>query len=361
MNKNNYCVIMAGGVGSRFWPMSKTSFPKQFHDVLGIGRTLIQMTYDRFLAICPKENILVVTNDIYKDLVLEQLPDMQASQILTEPCMRNTAPCIAYANHKIEAINPNAKIVVAPSDHLVMKEHEFVKTITLALEEAGETKNLVTLGIKPTRPDTGYGYIQFKDQIAPRDVKVKKVEKFVEKPNLATAESYLSAGNFYWNSGIFIWSLKNIQEEFSKHLPKIQEAFLLGKDKYYTDKEQTFIATMYPQCENISIDYGIMEKAENVSVVLSDFGWSDLGTWGSLYTHLDKDDKGNGLVGKTLLYESSENVIFNNNTKKLTVIQGLDNYIVVDTKDALLICKRDSEQMIKQFVGDVKKLGGDYA
>jgi len=361
MNKNNYCVIMAGGVGSRFWPMSKTSFPKQFHDVLGIGRTLIQMTYDRFLAICPKENILVVTNEIYKDLVLAQIPDMQSSQVLTEPCMRNTAPCIAYANHKIEAKNPNANIIVAPSDHLVMKEPEFVKIITLALEEATETTNLVTLGIKPTRPDTGYGYIRFKDQESPRDNKVKEVETFVEKPNLETAESYLVDGNYYWNSGIFIWSLNNIQKEFAKHLPRIHEAFLEGKDKYFTAEEEGFIQEVYPKCENISIDYGIMEKAQKVSVVLSNFGWSDLGTWGSLYTHLDKDDNGNGIVGKNLIYDSKENIIFNNNSNKLTVIQGLDNYIVVDTKDSLLICKRDSEQMIKKFVGDVKKLGGDFA
>ncbi len=352
---------MAGGVGSRFWPMSKTNFPKQFHDVLGIGRTLIQMTYDRFLNICPKENILVVTNELYRDLVLEQLPDMQAEQVLTEPCMRNTAPCIAYANHKIATMNPDAVIIVAPSDHLVMKEQEFVETIQLALEEAEETDCLVTLGIKPTRPDTGYGYIKFSEQNSPRNEKVKKVVKFVEKPELATAKEYLSNGNYFWNSGIFIWSLKNIQKEFAKHLPQMYEDFLTGVDYYYTSKESEFIQGMYPKCENISIDYGIMEKAAKVSVVLSDFGWSDLGTWGSLYNHLDKDQFGNSIVGTALVYDSSNNVIFNANQKKMMVIQGLDNYIVVDTNKALLICEREKEQLIKKFVADVKYIDDDYA
>jgi len=355
---DNYCVIMAGGVGSRFWPMSRSGFPKQFHDVLGIGKTLIQLTFERFLNICPTENIFVVTNTQYFDLVKEQLPQLSDGQIILEPSRRNTAPCIAYANHKIGAINPNAKIIVAPSDHLILKEEEFVRIANLALKQC-ETGNLVTLGIKPTRPDTGYGYIQFMDDNSTSDSLVKKVKTFTEKPDLELAEKFLESGDFYWNSGIFIWSLTSINAAFESHLKELNDLFSELKDFYNTNEETAKIAQVYAICESISIDYGIMEKAENVNVVLSDFGWSDLGTWGSLYTHLQKDKNQNGVIGKNiLLYESSGNVIKAPNDK-LVVIQGLDEHIVIDTGDVLLICNLKDEQKIKQMVNDIKISKGD--
>ncbi len=357
--ENNYCVIMAGGVGSRFWPMSRVSFPKQFHDILGTGRSLIQMTWDRFLKVCPAENIYIVTNEIYKDLVMEQLPDITAEQVLCEPCMRNTAPCIAYANFKIAEKNKDANIVVAPSDHLVLKEEEFVRTINIALEEASSTENLVTLGIKPSRPDTGYGYIQFEDDPIYHSDEVKKVKTFTEKPHRELAESFLDSGDYYWNSGIFIWSLSNIQTAFEEHLPDVYSAFANGIGKYFTPSEKEFIDDIYPCCENVSIDYGIMEKAKNVQVVLSDFGWSDLGTWGSLYTHLDLDIHNNGVVGKNaMLYNCTNNVVHVPD-EKVVIMHGMNGYIVVDTDNALLICKKDDEQKIKQFVTDIKLTKGD--
>jgi mannose-1-phosphate guanylyltransferase len=350
---------MAGGVGSRFWPMSRSGFPKQFHDVLGIGKTLIQLTYERFLNICPAENIFVVTNTQYFELVKEQLPQLSDGQVILEPSRRNTAPCIAYANHKIGAINPDAKIIVAPSDHLILKEDEFVRITNLALKQC-ESGNLVTLGIKPTRPDTGYGYIQFVDDKTASDSLVKKVKTFTEKPDLELAEKFLESGDFYWNSGIFIWSLTSINAAFESHLKELNDLFSELKDSYNTSDETAKIAKVYAICESISIDYGIMEKADNVNVVLSDFGWSDLGTWGSLYTHLQKDKNENGVIGKNvLLYESSGNVIKAPNDK-LVVIQGLDEHIVIDTGDVLLICNLKDEQKIKQMVNDIKISKGDH-
>ena len=359
MNNKNYCVIMAGGIGSRFWPMSRTAFPKQFHDILGVGRTLIQMTYDRFLPICPKENILVVTNERYKDLVLEQLPDLKPEQVLCEPNMRNTAPCVAYSAFWIAEREPEANIIVAPSDHLILKNDEFLETIRTSIQQAHDSGNLVTLGIKPTRPDTGYGYIQWADEKGASHESVKRVKTFTEKPSLELAKDFLESGDFYWNSGIFIWSMRSIMNAFEIHLPEMYRAFADGQGKYGTADEKAFIDRIYPACENISIDYGIMEKARNVNVVLSDFGWSDLGTWGSLHTHLAQDAHENGIVGKNVvLYNCADNVV-NVPDGKLAVLHGLNGYIVVDTDDILLVCKKQDEQKIKQFVNDVRMQKGE--
>ena len=348
---------MAGGIGSRFWPKSRSSFPKQFHDMLGIGKTLIQLTYERFLKLCPKENIYIVTNEAYKDLVLQQLDGILEDRILLEPSMRNTAPCIAYASYKILDINPKANIVVAPSDHLILKEDTFLDIINVAINQANEDQCLVTLGIKPSRPDTGYGYIQFEEQSGKGDL-VKKVKTFTEKPDLEMAQQFLESGDFYWNSGIFIWNVNTIIQAFGELLSEVDTLFKEGVGKYNTDQEQPFINTIYQQCKNISIDYGIMEKADNVFVVLSDFGWSDLGTWGSLYTHIDLDASGNAVVGKEVKLYDTENSMINVPEDKLVVLQGLKNYIVVDTGDVLLVVKKEDEQQVKQFVNDLK-MGGN--
>lgn len=352
-DKHLYCVIMAGGIGSRFWPMSRTARPKQFLDVLGLGRTLIQQTYDRFLDLCPPENILVVTSSIYRDLVKEQLPAMKDDQIILEPMRRNTAPCVAYANERIALKDPDAMIVVAPSDHLVMKEPEFHEIIRLAVEQAASGDHLVTLGIVPTRPDTGYGYIQFQQGDGSTHPRVKRVKTFTEKPDHATAQRFIESGDFLWNSGIFIWSLKSITKAFGEHLPVMSARFEAGRGRYGTPAEAAFIATTYGECENVSIDYGVMEKAGNVFTVMSDFGWSDLGTWGSLFTHLDKDPEGNAVVGHNVkLLDAARNVV-RSDDGRLVVLQGLEDCIVVNTPDVLLVCRQRDEQKIKQIVGEV--------
>lgn len=354
VNKDNYCVIMAGGIGSRFWPMSRTSYPKQFHDILGTGSTLIQQTFERFLHICPKENIYIVTNEQYRELVKEQLDGIDYDQILCEPSRRNTAPCVAYANEKIRSKNPNARMIVAPSDHLILKEQAFFATIETALDQAQTTGNLVTLGIKPSRPDTGYGYIQFTDAKDAVNDQVKKVKTFTEKPDLDLAREFIKSGDFYWNSGIFIWTLDSITEAFKQHLPEVTELFEEGAAELNSDKEQEKIAEIYSVCESVSLDYGIMEKAKNVNVVLSDFGWSDLGTWGSLFTHVKKDKDHNAIVGKNVVvYNSSDNMI-SVPENKLVVIHGLEDFILVDTDDVLLLCPKEEEQRIKQIVTDLK-------
>lgn len=351
---------MAGGVGSRFWPMSRVALPKQFHDILGIGRTLIQMTYDRFLPICPKENIIIVTNERYKDLVLEQLPDIKPEQILSEPFMRNTAPCIAYSSFWIAENEPDANIIVAPSDHLILNSAEFQHMIELSIAQANKTSNLVTLGIKPTRPDTGYGYIQWADDKNCEDNLVKRVKTFTEKPDLELAKDFIASGDFYWNSGIFIWKLNSILHAFQTNLPEMYRTFSEGQGLFRTEAEKAFIEKIYPSCENISIDYGIMERAKNVNVVLSDFGWSDLGTWGSLHSHLAHDEHQNGVVGKNVkLYNCADNIV-NMPNNKLAVLHGLNGYIVVDSGDILLICRKEDEQKIKQFVNDIKHSKGEY-
>jgi mannose-1-phosphate guanylyltransferase len=351
---------MAGGIGSRFWPKSKTNYPKQFLDILGTGRTLIQQTYDRLLRFAPKENILIVTNTAYKNLVLEQLPDISENQVLCEPSRRNTAPCIAYANYKIVAQNKNANIIVAPADHLILKEDEFERVVDLALEYTSKNDCLITLGIKPTRPDTGYGYIQFDNDST--DSEIKKVKTFTEKPNLVLAKEFVASGEFSWNSGMFIWSLKSILKAFQQYLPEIDNLFKEGEKLYNTDKEEDFIAKTYAVCKNISIDYGIMEKANNVFMINADIGWSDLGTWGSIYNHLKHDENGNAIVGKNVLMYDASNCIVNAPNDKLIVLQGLDNYIVVQTEDTLLVCKKEDEQKIKEIVNDlkIKKLSKYY-
>jgi mannose-1-phosphate guanylyltransferase len=360
MNKIYFAIIMAGGIGSRFWPISRTSHPKQFIDILGTGKTLIQNTYDRFLKICPKENIYVVTNEIYTDLVKSQLPDMEDHQILTEPVMRNTAPCVAYGSFKIENLNPDAAIVVAPSDHLILDEATFIDTIERSLKVASEHDCLITLGIKPSRPDTGYGYIQFTDNVIEEDF--HKVKTFTEKPTLEIAKTFLQSGDFLWNAGIFVWSARSIVDSFGKHLPDMNDIFVEARSVYNTDGEKKHIHNAYQQCTNISIDYGIMEKADNVYVIPSDFGWSDLGTWASVYELTDKDYVGNAVIPseKVIMYDSS-NCMVNVPADKLVILQGLHDFIVVESNNSLLICPRDKEQSVKQVVADVKqKFGTKY-
>ncbi|MXV50537.1 mannose-1-phosphate guanylyltransferase [Pedobacter sp. HMF7647] len=357
---NNYAIIMAGGIGSRFWPISRTSHPKQFIDILGTGKTLIQSTYDRFLKIVPKENIYIVTNEIYSNIIKEQLPDISDQQILAEPVMRNTAPCIAYASHKISSMNPEAAIVVAPSDHLILDQERFVQDINNSLKTVSEHDCLVTLGIKPSRPDTGYGYIQYNSQVLENDF--YKVKTFTEKPNLELAKTFVQSGDFLWNAGIFVWSAKSILNAFDKHLPEINEIFKDGTPHYNSDNEQNFIQNAYYQCTNISIDYGIMEKADNVYVLPTDFGWSDLGTWASIYALAEKDYVGNAVIPseKVVMYDSS-NCMVNVPAGKLVILQGLHDFIVVESNNTLLICPRDKEQNVKQVVADVKsKFGTDY-
>jgi mannose-1-phosphate guanylyltransferase len=358
MNKNYYAIIMAGGIGSRFWPISRTSYPKQFIDILGTGKTLIQNTYDRFLKVCPKENIYVVTNENYTALVKTQLPDMADGQILTEPVMRNTAPCVAYGCFKIESLDPDAVIVVAPSDHLILDEAAFVTTIEKSLQAAVDNKCLITLGIKPSRPDTGYGYIQFTDTTINEEF--HKVKTFTEKPTLEIAKTFLQSGDFLWNAGIFVWSAKAIVKAFNNYLPDMYEIFAEARTYYNTPEEKTHVNQAYQQCTNISIDYGIMEKADNVYVLPSEFGWSDLGT--SIYDLADKDYVGNAVIPseKVIMYDSS-NCMVNVPAEKLVILQGLHDFIVVESNNTLLICPRDEEQNVKKIVADVKqKFGVKY-
>ena len=355
-SKHNFCVIMAGGIGARFWPMSRTSHPKQFIDILGTGETLIQQTYKRFSRICPKENIYIVTNELYKKLVQTQLPELTSNQILLEPARRNTAPCVAYANHCILSRDAEARIVVAPSDHIILKEDTFLKNIETALEAAAENDWLLTLGIRPSRPDTGYGYIQYVDgheEVYPKEPHLKKVKTFTEKPNLDLAITFLKCGDFLWNSGIFIWSLKSIMKAFESFLPEVDNLFKKGIGKYGTREERSFIKETYTICKSISIDYGVMEKADNVYVLAADFGWSDLGTWGSLYENRPRDEQGNAVIGKNVMMYDSANCIVNMPKEKVVVLQGLNDYIVVESEEVLLVCRKSDEQNIRQYVNDV--------
>jgi mannose-1-phosphate guanylyltransferase len=349
---------MSGGIGSRFWPFSRENMPKQFLDFFGVGRSLLQQTFDRFKRIIPPENIFIATNEIYAHLVKQQLPELLDNQILLEPTRRNTAPCIAYASYHIRSIHPNANIVVAPADHLILEEQNFLNNIQTGLEFVRNQPHLLTLGLKPNRPETGYGYIQTDSAT---ETNIQKVKAFTEKPDVKLAQIFFESGDFYWNSGIFIWNVKTILQAFAEHLPDVHTRFNKGLGKYNTPAEQAFIEEEYPMCQNISIDYGIMEKADNVSMLVADFGWFDLGTWGSLYDLAQKDDKGNASPkGKTLLVESNDNLV-SLADGKLAVIQGLDDYIVVESDNVLLICKKSEEQRIKQFVADVSmKFGEDY-
>ena len=354
MNKNNYAVIMAGGIGSRFWPMSKSTCPKQFLDILGTGETLIQQTFKRLSRVCPAKNILIVTNKNYKNLCLEQLPDVVEKNILCEPAMRNTAPCVAFAAFKIQSENPEANMIIAASDHIIIKEDEFVRVMNDCLEVSVNNDILLTLGITPSRPETGYGYIQFSDQDLAGHKNVRKVKTFTEKPNQELALNFLDSGDFLWNSGMFIWSAKSITLAYRKQLRDMYDVFEEGKEFYNTTEEVEFIDRIFPGCKNISIDFGIMEKSENVYVYPADFGWSDLGTWGSLYSHLNLDKNRNAVQGsKVLLYDSADNIIKVPNDK-IVVIQGMNGYIVVENEGTLLICKKENEQQIKQFITNIK-------
>ena len=356
--ENNYCVIMAGGLGSRFWPFSRNDKPKQFLDFFGTGRSLIQMTYDRFRAIVPAANILIVSNVIYKELILEQLPEIKPEQVLLEPARRNTAPCIAYAIQRIKAITDKANIIVAPSDHLITKEAEFLETIKTGLDFVDKNDSLLTLGIKPSRPETGYGYIQVDEG----STNPRKVKTFTEKPNAELAQIFFETGEFFWNSGIFLWNLQAIDNAFRTYLPDVAAKFNEGKNYYNTEKEQDFINEMYPSCPNISIDYGIMEKAERVHVLCADFGWSDLGTWGSLYDQSAKDEKNNvTLKCEAIFYEREDNIVALP-SGKLAVIHDLNGYIVAESDNVLLVCKKSDEQRIRQFVNDSNvKYNGKYS
>jgi mannose-1-phosphate guanylyltransferase len=341
---------MAGGVGSRFWPMSTEERPKQFIDVLGVGRSLIQLTFDRFKGICDPENVWVVTNKKYKDLIMEQLPEMKPENILLEPCRRNTAPCIAYASWRIKAQDPKANIVVTPSDHIVADTEEFRRVIKSSLKFTSETDAIVTLGMKPSRPETGYGYIQADlSASSPRNKEIFRVDSFKEKPDLQTATKYLQQNNYFWNAGIFIWSVETIVNAFRVYQPAMSRVFENLMPIYGTDKEQETIDTCFAECESISVDYAIMEKAEEIFVCPADFGWSDLGTWGSLLMNTRHDLYGNSVIGENVKIFESHNNIINTTDKKKVVIQGLDGYIVAEKNDMLLICKLSEEQRIKQF------------
>ena len=353
--ENNYCVIMAGGVGSRFWPMSTPQKPKQFLDVLGIGKSLLQMTFERLCNIAPKENIFIVTNEGYVDLVKEQLPSIEINRILTEPKRKNTAPCIAYAAAKIYDLNPNATLVVAPSDHLILKEEKFTAIINIAIQQANSNERLVTLGIQPSRPDTGYGYIEFEEVGDMIGGEVKEVKHFREKPNKELAEIFVKAGNFYWNSGIFIWKASSILNALKKFNNSLYELFSPENGFYNTDNEQEKVNQCFHVCEDISIDFAVMENAKNVDVVLANFDWSDLGTWGSLYTHLDKDYNGNAVIGEHVHMINSSNCIVNLPSNKLALIEGMNNYIIVESDNMLMILNKSDEQNIKEYMFALKE------
>lgn len=348
--QNNHLVIMAGGIGSRFWPMSTEERPKQFIDVLGVGRTLIQMTLDRFRGVCPIENVWIVTNAHYADLVHEQLPDVPVDHILQEPCRRNTAPCIAYVSWRIKITDPKANVVVSPSDHIVTNVDEFRRVITSCLKFAGETDAVVTLGMKPTRPETGYGYIQADlTSNSPRNREIYRVDQFKEKPDLETAKHYISEHNFFWNAGIFVWSVETIVNALRVYAPRINNIFERIQNVMGTPQEQETINKVYPDCDNISIDYAVMENAEEIFVFPADFGWSDLGTWGSLLLQSQRDMYGNGLIGKNIHTFECRNCVVHTTQEKKVILQGLDGYIVAEHDDTLLVCKLSEEQRIKQF------------
>ncbi len=358
--KNHYCIIMAGGIGSRFWPMSTIAHPKQFLDILGTGRTLLQQTFDRFKDLCPTKNIFIVTNDSYEDLVALQLPEVLRENILTEPSRKNTAPCVAYASYKIHKLNPKAITVVAPSDHLITKEDTFAKAIKSCYKKAQSEDCLVTLGIKPSRPDTGYGYIQYVDSpVEEKDKRLFKVKTFTEKPDADMAKFFIESGDFLWNSGIFIWSTASFLKSLEQNDPELAVVFKEGIDVYNTPHEKDFVKKAYTVCKNISIDYSIMEKANNVYVRSSIIGWSDLGTWGSLFTHIKHDKGGNAVVGKNVMEYDCQDCIVHVPKDKLVVLQGLKDYIVVESEGVLMVCKKSDEQQIRNFVNDVKVQKGD--
>jgi len=349
---DNYCIIMAGGIGSRFWPLSKDNYPKQFLDILGTGKSFIRSTYERFCPVIPDENFLVVTNKAYKQLVLEHLPMLRPDQVLCEPARRNTAPCIAYAAYHIQSRCKDANIVVTPADHLVTNETEFQRIIRLGFDFLAKTpQSLMTIGIKPNRPETGYGYIQVpKQDLLP---KVVKVEMFKEKPDYDTAVKFVAEGNYFWNSGIFLWTLDGIMKAFKQYLPEMVEVFDKGIYNFGTPEEQDFINDHFVDCPNISIDYGVMEKSPNTYTIPADFGWSDIGTWGSLFTHAKKDESGNALRGKVVSV-NNKNTIVNIEEGTEAVIEGLEDYLVAYRDHSLLVCKLQDEQQIKVWIEGLK-------
>ncbi len=352
-NNHNHIVIMAGGVGSRIWPMSVENKPKQFIDVLGVGRSLLQLTYDRFKGLCPNENVWIVTNKKYDAWIKEQLPEVPAENILLEPCRRNTAPCIAYVSWHIKAKDPKANLVITPSDHIVMDTAEFRRVITQCLKFTSETDAILTLGMKPNRPETAYGYIQADlSSSSPRNKEIFRIDTFREKPDLQTAQKYIQQNNFFWNAGIFIWSVSTIVNAFRIYSPAISKIFENMLSIYGTDKEQEMIDLHYPECENISVDYAIMEKAEEIFVCPASFGWSDLGSWSSLYMHTHHDLYGNSLIGPDINVYDTHNCMIHTTQEKKVVVQGLDDYIVAEKDNLLLICKISEEQRIRQFSGD---------
>ena len=356
-NKHHYVAIMAGGIGSRFWPMSRTAYPKQFLDVLNTGKTLIQWTYERYLPFIPAENIFIVTSSEYVDIVKKQLPQLPEQNILAEPSKKNTAPCIAYISFKLAQIDPKATFIVAPSDHLILEQENFQKIVEKALDFVSNINALATLGIKPTNPNTGYGYIQYEGLEVSNGV--YKVKTFTEKPTQEIAESFLASGDFLWNAGIFAWKASVVLKAFEKYQPEMFELFDQEKVNFNTENEKQAIEKIYPQCTNISIDIAIMEKADNVYVLPSAFGWSDLGTWNSAYENMEKDYFGNAVASNNVIVIDATKCMINAPKDKLVVVQGIDDFIIVDTKDVLLICSKEKEQSIKEYVAEVKRHKGD--
>ncbi|HTN46148.1 MAG TPA: mannose-1-phosphate guanylyltransferase [Flavipsychrobacter sp.] len=357
INKNNYVAIMSGGIGSRFWPESRAALPKQFLDLLGTGKSLIQWTFNRFEKICPRENIYIITNHSYIDTIKEQLPQIDPANIISEPSRKNTAPCAAYFAHKIMALNPDANIIMSPADHLIMDDHTFEQACFDSLDFVARHDALLTMGIKPTRADTGYGYIQY--DVEEEVDKAHRVKTFTEKPSHDLAQTFLKSGDFLWNAGIFIWNVKTIKAALEKYLPELDEVFEQAKEVYNTDRETETLSELYAQCTNISIDYGIMEKAKNVFVIPAYFGWCDLGTWESAYDNSDKDYLGNAVYGDNVMIIDATECMIKAPKDKLVVTQGLEKMIVIDTPDVLLICERNREQQIKEYVAEVKRNKGD--
>jgi mannose-1-phosphate guanylyltransferase len=357
MNKHNYVAIMAGGIGSRFWPKSRQDFPKQFLDILNTGKTLIQWTFERYASFIAPENIFVVTSQEYIEIVKQQLPLLPVENILGEPSRKNTAPCIAYISFKLHQKDPNASLIIAPADHLILDNTAFIKVCLEALSFVNKHKAFITLGIKPSYPNTGYGYIQHEQQSVTDNV--YKVKTFTEKPNLDLAKTFLVSGDFLWNAGIFVWQVKNILLAFEKYLPEMYDVFMADKDSFNTPAEKKALEHIYPLCTNISIDFGIMEKADNVYVIPSSFGWSDLGTWNSAYENLEKDYLDNAVAGDNVMVIDATQCVIHAPNEKLLVLQGLDDFIVVDTADVLLICKKEKEQEIKEYVAEVRRNKGD--
>ena len=357
MNKHHYVAIMAGGIGSRFWPKSRTSYPKQFLDILNTGKTLIQWTFERYAAFVPKENIFVVTSGDYEDIVAEQLPEIPKENILCEPSRKNTAPCVAYISFKLLLKDAEASLIIAPSDHIILDNETFKEISLKALDFVAHLKALVTLGITPTYPNTGYGYIQHEPLSVAENI--YKVKTFTEKPNLELAKTFIASGDFLWNAGIFVWQVKNIIKAFEQFQPEMFELFEGEKENFNTTEERNAINRIYPLCTNISIDVAIMEKAENVYIIPSSFGWSDLGTWNSAYENLEKDYLGNAVASENVIVIDATKCMISAPPEKLVLIQGIDDCIIVDTEDVLLICKKDKEQEIKEYVAEVRRSKGD--